>query len=299
MDIDQLTEFVTLYETLSFQETSDRLNISQSSLTKHIHKLEEELGVSLFDRSTRTVRSNAFSETFYPYAAQIVQMEEQAKSSLNGLKEHDDNNLRIAFASTTSQYGIVEIISTFSKMYPQYNTYITESMTAADLLKQKQCDFAFCTDSTPVDDRFSKIIYELDHLALFVPTKHPLAIHDSVDISALSGLRLIAHSRANGAYHADTLRLLGACRAAGIEPDIGASVSYTSTLLKFVKEGHGVGVLFREQIPEDQMDPALKAIDLLPAIEQSVFMIYDKSSRRTAARSAFINYVKNLTYMDE
>ena len=51
MDIDTLREFTSLFETLSFQETADRLCVSQSALTKHIHKLEEELGVSLFDRS--------------------------------------------------------------------------------------------------------------------------------------------------------------------------------------------------------------------------------------------------------
>lgn len=43
MDISVLAEFVSLVETLSFQETAARMNISQSALTKHIHKLEEEL----------------------------------------------------------------------------------------------------------------------------------------------------------------------------------------------------------------------------------------------------------------
>ncbi len=72
MDIDTLREFANLYETLRFQETADRLCVSQSALIKHIHKLGEELGISLFDRSTRSVRPNVFSETFSPYAEQIV-----------------------------------------------------------------------------------------------------------------------------------------------------------------------------------------------------------------------------------
>lgn len=52
MDIGILQEFVSLVETCSFQETAFDMNISQSALTKHIHKLEEELNLSLFDRSS-------------------------------------------------------------------------------------------------------------------------------------------------------------------------------------------------------------------------------------------------------
>lgn len=71
MEISILEEFVSLVETNSFQETAFKLNISQSSLTKHIQKLESELGVSLFDRS---VRMNEYSKILYPYAKRMLEV---------------------------------------------------------------------------------------------------------------------------------------------------------------------------------------------------------------------------------
>ena len=66
MEISILAEFVRLVETCNFQETADQMNISQSALTKHIHKLEEELNVDLFDRSQRSIQLNEYSQRFIP-----------------------------------------------------------------------------------------------------------------------------------------------------------------------------------------------------------------------------------------
>ena len=89
MEISVLQEFVSLVETCSFQETAAIMNVSQSALTKHIHKLEEELNLSLFDRSTRNVKLNDFSKDFYPYAKHIIQLHQEALSSLNELKNQN------------------------------------------------------------------------------------------------------------------------------------------------------------------------------------------------------------------
>ena len=170
MDLDTLREFANLYETLRFQETADRLCVSQSALIKHIHKLGEELGISLFDRSTRSVRPNVFSETFSPYAEQIVRTDEEARRALKDLGKSRKAHLRLAFPSTCSQYGIVEIISTFAKPSPQFHTHIAERILACEMLKNHQCVFAFANDAIAIDESLSRVVYKVDRLALYVPT---------------------------------------------------------------------------------------------------------------------------------
>lgn len=298
MDVQTLQEFTVLYETLSFQETADRLNVSQSALTKHIHKLEEELGVSLFDRSTRSVRPNAFSEVFYPYADQIVRTDQDARTALLDLRKSSDEHLRIAFSSTCSHYSIIEIISTFAKLYPQYHTHITESILACEMLRTRQCDFAFANDAIAIDDSLSRVIYQTDRLALFVPSDDPLAKEHTVSVDVLRTRNLIAHSRANGAYHADTLRLISACKAAGFVPEVNTSASYSSTVMKLIKEGQGVSALFRGQIPVDQQDPAITAVAIEPPIETTVYLLYDREGRHTPARKAFLHYLIDLSNME-
>ena len=72
MDVDILKEFVSLYETCSFQDTADELSISQSSLTKHIHKLESELGVKLVERESRGVRLTSSGEVLLEHSSKLL-----------------------------------------------------------------------------------------------------------------------------------------------------------------------------------------------------------------------------------
>lgn len=294
MDTYILEEFVVLYETLSFQETADRMNVSQSSLTKHMHKLEEELGVSLFDRSTRSVRSNEYSASFYGYAEQIVRMARDARTALRDIATDNESKLRLAFTSVCSNYGIIELLSLFAKLHPQYEVHITESFHACDLVFSNQCDFAFANDVLPIDERLAKVIYRVDHLAAFMASDHPLAASEYIPITALKDIPVIMHSRANGAYHMDTLRFQAACRSAGFDPSPVAAASYTSIIMKLIKEGQGIGVLFRDQIPEDQLDPGIVAVNIEPPIETTIYLVYDPRHRATSSRKAFLQFLLQL-----
>lgn len=165
--------FANLYETLRFQETADRLCVSQSALIKHIHKLGEELGISLFDRSTRSVRPNVFSETFSPYAEQIVRTDEEARRALKDLGKSRKAHLRLAFAlpfprpaaSTGSWRSSPPLPSS-----PPVSHHIAKSILACEMLKSHQCVFAFANDAIAIDESLSRVVYKVDRLALYVPT---------------------------------------------------------------------------------------------------------------------------------
>ena len=68
MEIDYIREFITLAQVQNYMAAAEESYISQPSLTKHIKAIEMELGVSLFDRTTRKVHLNQFGRTFLPYA---------------------------------------------------------------------------------------------------------------------------------------------------------------------------------------------------------------------------------------
>ena len=69
MNTEYLKEFVVLAETKNFGEASDRLYMNQSTLSKHIKSLENELGINLFLRTTRRVELTNYGQTFLPYFA--------------------------------------------------------------------------------------------------------------------------------------------------------------------------------------------------------------------------------------
>ena len=78
MELKRLEEFVTLAETGNYLEAADALFLFQSTLSKHIMALEKELGVHLFERTTRKVRLSSDGECLLPYAVKITQLGREA-----------------------------------------------------------------------------------------------------------------------------------------------------------------------------------------------------------------------------
>jgi len=77
MDINYFREFVILAQTGNFMEAAEILFCSQSTLSKHIKKMEREFGVSLFDRTTRNVEISKFGKLLLPYAQQITEIQDE------------------------------------------------------------------------------------------------------------------------------------------------------------------------------------------------------------------------------
>ena len=185
MEISILAEFSKLVETCNFQETADQMNISQSALTKHIHKMEEELNITLFDRSQRSIQVNEYSQRLYPYAKQILRTYKEALGSIKEMQEVDKSSITVSYNPILGQYGVVEILSGFSLQYPHHKLIPMESYNSMELLSNKRCDFAFVSEAEAEGSVFSKMIYKTDHLAVVMPKDHPLASNSTVTLSQL------------------------------------------------------------------------------------------------------------------
>lgn len=288
MDISILQEFVSLVETCSFQETAYDMNISQSALTKHIHKLEEELNLSLFDRSTRTIKLNEFSKTFYPYAKHMVQIHKDALLALGELVNHNDDQFTIAYAPILGQYGLVDVISDFSRKYPEHNMLTIESYQPMELLRQKKCDFAFLSENEILEEGFSKIIYRSDHLAVVIPNDHPLADHENLTLEQLHDEKFIIHASNTERNHEETQKFLDLCSSTSFIPNIVAESQYTSTMLRYVAARRGIAVLNRLHIPSDI--PNIKIIDIYPVVRSYIYMLYSKKITAASATD-FLHFI--------
>ena len=288
MDISVLEEFVSLAETCSFQETAAVMNVSQSALTKHIHKLEEELNLSLFDRSTRNVRLNEYSRAFYPYARQICMMHHDALAELSEMKNKDSNSFTIAYAPVLGQYGIVDTISDYAGQNPENTFHTVESYQAMTLLQSKKCDFAFVSERDVTDDNYNKIIYKTDHLTAVVPDGHPLAGQDFVALEQLYNERFILHSSHNDIPHEETAKFLDLCASRGFQAQIAAESQFTSTMLRYVSAGRGIAILNRFHIPGEI--PGISVIDFKPTIRSYIYLLYPRRFSSPCA-AHFLHYM--------
>lgn len=292
MEIAILKEFIALVESCNFQETAADMNLSQSSLTKHIHKLEEELGVSLFDRSTRSVKLNKFSKTYYPYAQKIVAEHEESLRALEELSEVSKNEFTVAYMPMIGQYGLVNTISDFSIRYPDINLKTIESGHPLELLRNRKCDFAFLFDEEIPDENFNKMIYKSDHLAVVLPADHPLASYSSLTLNQLKDEKFIIHISNNENPHEDTLKFNKLCEEFNFSPEIVSESLFTATMVRFVAAKRGIAVLNRLHVPKDIDN--IRVVDISPTTRSYIYMVY-RRKLSTSSATQFLHYMIETT----
>ena len=293
MEISVLKEFVVLVQTHSFQRTSERMHLSQSSLTKHIHKLEQELNVPLFNRSTRRVSTTEYGQNFYKYTKQIVDIFNTSVESLNDLNTNNMTSFSINFLPMLSHYGIAEMTSNFVKNNPNYQLNLEESNNPERVLLDGQCDFAFITDNSLIGQKMNSLIYQTDSLVAVLAEEHPLAKNDSLSLKELKDQKFITHKIISGRSNLKESNFYLLCNQNGFVPKIVANISFSSTILKLVRQNYGVAILNRKSIPPEATD--VKIINIVPKIPFYVYMIYLKEKKLNKAANDFLNYVNNGT----
>ena len=118
MELKYMKEFIVLTEIGNYTAAADELFISQSSLTKHIQSLEGELGVPLFDRSTRKVVLSSYGRALLPYAIRLVEVCDEVNETLTRMNKYTDTSLRLGLLPSFAAYGIIEAVTQLKKEHP-------------------------------------------------------------------------------------------------------------------------------------------------------------------------------------
>jgi LysR family hydrogen peroxide-inducible transcriptional activator len=154
MNIRDLKYFIAVAETLHFGKAADRCFVSQPTLSGQIKKLEEELGVALFERSNRSVSITQIGEQLLQHAKLLL---EQADAIVQLSQAHNDplaGSIRVGAIPTISPYLMPLILMPLKKQYPQMKLVLHEETTdnLLDHLQGHQIDVAILGTSPPDPD---------------------------------------------------------------------------------------------------------------------------------------------------
>lgn len=246
MEIQQLKYFLEIVKRGSFTAAAAELNISQSSLSKHLKALEEELGVRLLDRSTRSFKVTGAGEEFYEFASRTIEEYNELQSKMDSHRDKIKRTLTIGTIPVMSQYGITSLIASFIKQQGDIDVGIIEgrSHEILELLDSRKIDLAFIrTVSLPGSGYKVRPLVD-DELVLVVPKGHPLAGRESVDLSAAANESFILLDSGPGIHDL----CLEACREAGFEPHILHEYTRIETIIGAVRESMGVSLLMRKVV---------------------------------------------------
>ncbi|RNB86937.1 LysR family transcriptional regulator [Brevibacillus fluminis] len=183
MELLQLQYFLAVARLEHVTEAARSLHVTQSSLSKTIQRLEEDLGVPLFDRSGRKLRLNEFGSRFLRRAERALFELEQGKQEIRDMTSAEQGTLELA---VTTASALPNILREFRKKRPyvQYHVQMLSMQEMVTLLHRGEVDF--CLSSPPIeeDDIECQIVF-IDPILIAVPKGHRLANRSSVSLIEL------------------------------------------------------------------------------------------------------------------
>lgn len=241
MDLRQLRYFNALAETLNFHRAAERLHISQPPLTVAIRKLEEDLGVALFERDPRGVRLTAAGLAAVGPAREALASAEKVREAVRQGAVGRRGRLSIGFIGSAIGELLPRIVSPFREAYPEVELALQEmnSVEIVRAIATRRLDVGLVRlpvmDSTPV----AIDVIETDELVAVLPVSDVLARRKTLELGALADRSFIIYSPVS-VLHATT-RL--ACHHAGFTPRIAQEAVQVQTILSLVEAGLGVALI--------------------------------------------------------
>lgn len=268
MQINQLRYVVQVAKLLSFSKAADQLCVTQPALSHQIQKLEDELGVTLFERKTRSVKLTYAGEIFLANAAKILADLDALRKSMQEIRLARTGNIRLGTTSVQIVPELFAHLAAFEKQCPGIRVQLVEtagSLSLSEMLIDGEVDAAFLIASTEdmLDARIRFFPLIRGRVAVMTGEHHRFARLARLRLRDLAGESFIFPGRALS-MHAIALKL---CRESGFEPKILSECDQVDTVARFVANGNSVGFVSTQSLATRTF-PGISVIPLEPEVER-------------------------------
>ncbi|GAA2775287.1 LysR family transcriptional regulator [Saccharopolyspora taberi] len=240
MEFRHLAGFVAVAEELHFGRAAARLNIAQPPLSQQIRQLEHELGVQLFERSTRSVRMTSAGQAMLDPARRVLaDLDVATRAALAGGRG-ETGRVSIGFPGASSHHALPRLTRAVRARHPgielvlRGQTYSGEALTK---VAEGELDLGFVRLPVRRDGVDVRLI-EHEQLVAALPAEHRLAGEPEVSLPDLADEPFVTFPGTRGSAVRDAL--VHACVTAGFNPRIVQEAPDSYTILALV--GAGVGV---------------------------------------------------------
>lgn len=183
MDWNQLKYFQTLANLESFTKAAEELALSQPALSRSISRLEEEIGVPLFERKSRGAVLNRYGEIFLEHTNRALREISEAKQEINTMVDPFHGTISLAFIQPLGFSFVPDLIGEFQKKEPDVQFQLAQETTPEILsrIESAEIDLGFCTPQGP-NENLSSFPVMTQELYLIVHKDHRLADLEEVDL---------------------------------------------------------------------------------------------------------------------
>lgn len=287
MQLDELHWFVVLAETEHVTDAAAELQISQPTLSRAIARLEDQVGVALFDRVNRRLRLNAYGAILLEHARRATAEMRSAQDRITALHDPESGTVRLAFLHSLASWFVPDLLRRFRLHAPQVRFDLYQG--AADEINGRVLDGhadVAITSPRPTGAGYAWHGLYSERLCVAVPRGHRLAGRSRVRLADVADEPFIVLRIGSG------LRQLtdDLCAAAGIHPQAVFEATEIPTMEGLVAAGFGVAVV---PVPRAERTEPMVAYPALsdPGAKRQVGMAVAAGRDLAPAATRFVEFV--------
>lgn len=239
MNVEELRWFVAVAERGRVTQAAAELHISQPALSRALARLQQELGVNLFDRRGRTLRLNRYGELYLGHVRRALAELDSGQRAIEEVAGDERGLVSLGFAPTLSTWLVPALVSAFRDEHPGPRFQLHQDAVGplVDSLRDGGVDLL--VTPRPGDAALGWHRLGRERLQLVVPSGHRLAGRKRVRLVEAAGERFVMLK------HAFDFRDLveSLCREAGFEPESGFEAEDIASARALVAAGLGVAVV--------------------------------------------------------
>ncbi|WP_439499642.1 LysR substrate-binding domain-containing protein [Bosea sp. (in: a-proteobacteria)] len=290
-----LRQFVAVAEELNFHRAAERLHMAQPPLSQAIRKLEETLGLSLFERSNRRVALTPAGAAFLVTARRVLAQLADGIREAQRVAAGQAGRLSVTFVGTAHDL-LPAALRRFRADFPGIELSLREATTAEQLaaIAAGESDIGLMRQPGIMVAQLASERLVREPILALLPDDHPLARHEIVTLADLAGDDFIGTPRQLGIGFHD--QVIGLCRLAGFSPRIVQEARQMQTIASLVASGIGVALIPGSLALSPRSGVAFRPIAVAAPPEMThldLIAAWDMT-RRSPARDNFLAIIRQV-----
>jgi DNA-binding transcriptional LysR family regulator len=284
MEIRALKAFVEVVREGGFSRAAKRLHLTQSTVSKAVKQLEEELGVPLLERAGRQNHLTDAGKIVYQKALAILAQGDDLRLELREMQGLESGTLRLGLPAMGSSTVFARWFAVYRSRFPGVNIQLAEhgSKQLEKMVLAGELDLA--ASLLPVPGEFDWQEVRREPIDVLLPAKHRLADRRHVPFKALSQEPFILYAP----WFALNPIILNACKKGGYEPNVVAESSQVDFVIELVAAKMGIAFVPR-MIAQQRTHPLVRRVAVgEPAIHWHLALIWRRGSYLSAAAKAWL-----------
>lgn len=236
----QFSAFAYVVREGSFSAAATRLGVTQSTITQHVAKLEQDVGTQLLVRGRNGVRVTRTGQEFYDLADRLVALDATIWEKLEGYASMKAGRIRVI---ANAPQPALRIIGRFNRLFPEVNIDLGlyDWTTATGMIRNRLADVGIITDAPQSDDWDRHVLQGTRYVA-YLPATHVLATRDQVSLAELA-----AHTVILPETGSLTQRVVSAkARELGLSFPRKVCMTTFPVMCEAVLQGIGVAIFLRD-----------------------------------------------------